>query len=187
MNLEAGTDLYEGRKDTQLNRYRAQAPGAGLGGPALQAEVPDEYGTDREPEKDSRAAPGYCARPDRPARAGTWRPQDGEKIMAETTGQPERQKHHKELIGTVISNKMQKTIVVEVTLKKAHPMYKRVIAIRQKFYAHDEKNEAHSGDVVRIEESRPLSKLKRWTLKEIVRKTALVPEVDVDAGTGIAK
>jgi len=108
-------------------------------------------------------------------------------MTAETTGQPERQKHHKELIGTVVSNKMQKTIVVEVTRKKAHPMYKRVIAIRKKFYAHDEKNEAHSGDVVRIEESRPLSKLKRWTLKEIVRKTALVPEVDVDAGTGIAK
>ena len=107
--------------------------------------------------------------------------------MAETTSQPERQKHHKELIGTVISNKMQKTIVVEVTRKKAHPMYKRVIAIRKKFYAHDEKNEAHSGDVVRIEESRPLSKLKRWTLKEIVRKTALVPEVDVDAGTGIGR
>ena len=107
--------------------------------------------------------------------------------MAETAGQPERQKHHKELIGTVISNKMQKTIVVEVTRKKAHPMYKRVIAIRKKFYAHDEKNEAHSGDVVRIEESRPLSKLKRWTLKEIVRKTALVPEVDVDAGTGVGR
>ena len=107
--------------------------------------------------------------------------------MAETASQPEKQKHHKELIGTVISNKMQKTIVVEVTRKKAHPMYKRVIAIRKKFYAHDEKNEAHSGDVVRIEESRPLSKLKRWTLKEIVRKTALVPEVDVDAGTGIGR
>ena len=107
--------------------------------------------------------------------------------MAETTSQPEGQKHHKELIGTVISNKMQKTIVVEVTRKKAHPMYKRVIAIRKKFYAHDEKNEAHSGDVVRIEESRPLSKLKRWTLKEIVRKTALVPEVDVDAGTGVGR
>jgi small subunit ribosomal protein S17 len=107
--------------------------------------------------------------------------------MAETTSQPERQKHHKELIGTVVSNKMQKTIVVEVTRKKAHPMYKRVIAIRKKFYAHDEKNEAHTGDTVRIEESRPLSKLKRWTLKDIVRKTALVPEVDADAGTGVGR
>ena len=72
---------------------------------------------------------------------------------------------------------MQKTIVVEVTRKKAHPLYGRVISIRKKFYAHDEKREAHVGDVVRIEESRPLSRLKRWTLKEIVRKTALVPEV----------
>ncbi|HLX83936.1 MAG TPA: 30S ribosomal protein S17 [Terriglobales bacterium] len=103
--------------------------------------------------------------------------------MAETTGQAEaKKKHHKELIGIVVSNKMQKTIVVEVTRKKAHPMYGRVIAIRKKFYAHDEKNEAHTGDTVKIEESRPLSKLKRWTLKDIVRKTALVPEVaDVDA------
>jgi small subunit ribosomal protein S17 len=108
--------------------------------------------------------------------------------MAETTSQTEARKpHHKELTGTVVSNKMQKTIVVEVTRKKAHPMYGRVISIRKKFYAHDEKNETHPGDVVKIEESRPLSKLKRWTLKEIVRKTALVPEVDVDAGTGVAR
>ncbi len=75
---------------------------------------------------------------------------------------------------------MQKTIVVEVTRKKAHPLYRRVISIRKKFYAHDEKNEAHVGDVVSIEESRPLSRLKRWTLKEIVRKTALVPEIAAD-------
>ena len=100
--------------------------------------------------------------------------------MAETTSQ-ERQPHHKILIGTVTSNKMQKTIVVEVTRKKAHGLYKRVISIRKKFYAHDEKNEAHVGDVVSIEESRPLSRLKRWTLKEIIRKTALVPEIPADA------
>jgi small subunit ribosomal protein S17 len=105
-------------------------------------------------------------------------------MMAESTSQPEKHKHHKELIGTVVSNKMQKTIVVEVTRKKAHPLYGRVISIRKKFYAHDEKNEAHTGDTVKIEESRPLSKLKRWKLKDIVRKTALVPEVDADAGTG---
>ena len=112
--------------------------------------------------------------------------------MAEIKGQTENapaEKHsgRKILIGTVVSNKMQKTIVVEVTRKKAHPMYKRVISIRKKFYAHDEKNETHPGDVVKIEESRPLSKLKRWQLKEIVRKTALVPEIDVDAGTGVGR
>ncbi|MFZ0481588.1 MAG: 30S ribosomal protein S17 [Terriglobales bacterium] len=100
--------------------------------------------------------------------------------MAETTGQP-RQPSHKILIGKVTSNKMKKTIVVEVTRQKAHPLYGRVISIRKKFYAHDEKNDAHIGDVVRIEESRPLSRLKRWTLKEIVRKTALVPEIVADA------
>jgi small subunit ribosomal protein S17 len=97
----------------------------------------------------------------------------------------ERKPHHKELIGVVVSNKMQKTIVVEVTRKKAHAMYGRVISIRKKFYAHDEKNETHTGDVVKIEESRPLSKLKRWTLKEIIQKTALVPEVDAEAGTNL--
>jgi len=85
----------------------------------------------------------------------------------------------KELIGYVVSNRMNKTIVVEVVRRKAHPLYSRVISKAKKFYAHDEKNEAHVGDVVRLEETRPLSKLKRWRLKEIVRKTALVPEVAV--------
>jgi small subunit ribosomal protein S17 len=61
--------------------------------------------------------------------------------------------------------------------KEAHPFYGRVVARNKKFYAHDEKNEAHVGDVVRLEETRPLSKLKRWKLKDIVRKTALVPEI----------
>jgi small subunit ribosomal protein S17 len=105
--------------------------------------------------------------------------------MAETTGQPEKRSGRKLLLGKVVSNKMKKTIVVEVTRKKAHPLYGRVISIRKKFYAHDEKNDAHIGDTVRIEESRPLSRLKRWQLKEIVRKTALVPEIAVDAGTGV--
>ncbi len=100
--------------------------------------------------------------------------------MAETASQ-EKKTGRKELYGKVVSNKMKKTIVVEVTRKKSHALYGRVISIRKKFYAHDEKNEAHVGDFVRIEESRPLSRLKRWTLKEIVRKTALVPEIAADA------
>ena len=104
--------------------------------------------------------------------------------MAETTGQVEKHSGRKLLLGKVVSNKMKKTIVVEVTRKKAHPLYGRVISIRKKFYAHDEKNEAHVGDTVRIEESRPLSRLKRWTLKEIVRKTALVPEIAADVIAG---
>jgi small subunit ribosomal protein S17 len=83
----------------------------------------------------------------------------------------------KEVVGEVVSSRMHKTIVVQVVRKKTHPFYKRVVSKAKKFYAHDEKNEARVGDVVRLEETRPLSKLKRWRLKEIVRRTALVPEV----------
>jgi len=93
--------------------------------------------------------------------------------MAETQAAGRR----KELIGHVVSNRMKKTIVVQVIRKKSHPLYTRVIAKAKKFYAHDENNEAHIGDVVKLEETWPLSKLKRWKLKEIIRKTALVPEV----------
>src|ERR1700730_13181304 len=82
----------------------------------------------------------------------------------------------KEVVGEVVSNRMKKTIVVEVVRKKSHAFYGRVVSKGKKFYAHDEKNEARIGDVVRLEETRPLSKLKRWRLKQIIRKTALVPE-----------
>src|SRR5450432_3581048 len=95
-------------------------------------------------------------------------------------GTPEQGKpqgRRKEVVGEVVANRMQKTIVVRVTRKKAHPFYGRVVARNKKFYAHDEKNEAHVGDVVRIEETRPLSKLKCWKLKDIVRKTSLAPDV----------
>ena len=96
--------------------------------------------------------------------------------MTETT-ERKTAGRRKEVVGEVVSNKMNKTIVVQVIRKKAHPFYGRVVSKAKKFYAHDEKNEAHVGDVVRLEETRPLSKLKRWKLKEIVRKTALVPEI----------
>jgi small subunit ribosomal protein S17 len=93
------------------------------------------------------------------------------------------QGRRKEVVGEVVANRMSKTIVVQVTRKKAHPFYGRVVARNKKFYAHDEKNEAHVGDVVRLQETRPLSKLKRWKLKDIVRKTALVPEIVLDHDT----
>jgi small subunit ribosomal protein S17 len=97
--------------------------------------------------------------------------------MAETTAQQQVHEARKQVVGEVVSSKMHKTIVVEVVRKKSHPFYGRVVSKGKKFYAHDEKNEARVGDVVRLEETRPLSKLKRWRLKEIVRKTALVPEI----------
>lgn len=90
--------------------------------------------------------------------------------------QPTAAGRRKEIVGEVVSNRMQKTIVVEVVRKKSHAFYGRVVSKAKKFYAHDEKGEAHVGDVVRLEETRPLSKLKRWRLKQIVRKTSLAPE-----------
>ena len=79
-----------------------------------------------------------------------------------------------EKIGAVLSSKMAKTIVVEVIRRVPHPLYKRIITKRKKFYAHDEESRAKLGDVVRIIECRPLSKLKRWRLGEVVRRAAQV-------------
>jgi small subunit ribosomal protein S17 len=69
---------------------------------------------------------------------------------------------------------MAKTIVVEVTRRAAHPVYKRIVSKRRKFYAHDEQQSAHVGDVVRIIECRPLSRLKRWELKDVLRRAVQV-------------
>jgi small subunit ribosomal protein S17 len=76
----------------------------------------------------------------------------------------------KERVGTVISDNMQKTVVVEVKRVYQHPLYKKVIKGKTRCYAHDGKGEAHKGDIVRIRECRPLSKTKRWKLVGIVRK-----------------
>src|SRR3954467_11602882 len=103
--------------------------------------------------------------------------------MADTTKSNETAEQastrRNEKVGVVVSTKMQKTIVIEVEMRKAHPKYKRVMKSNKKFYAHDEQNSARVGDVVRIREARPLSKLKRWTLEEIVRRSALAQLEDV--------
>ena len=90
-----------------------------------------------------------------------------------TAGTETAASRRNEKVGVVVSTKMQKTIVVEIEMRKAHPKYKRVMKSNKKFYAHDESNSARVGDVVRIRESRPLSKLKRWSLEEIVRRSSL--------------
>ena len=79
-----------------------------------------------------------------------------------------------EKVGQVVSTKMAKTIVVEVSRRVPHPLYKRIVGKRKKFYAHDEDGKAKLGDVVRIVECRPLSKLKRWRLTDIIRQAVQV-------------
>jgi small subunit ribosomal protein S17 len=76
----------------------------------------------------------------------------------------------KERIGKVVSNKMDKTITITVSRKVKHPMYGKFIGKTTKFHAHDEKNECGIGDTVRIMETRPLSKSKRWRLVEIIER-----------------
>jgi small subunit ribosomal protein S17 len=95
--------------------------------------------------------------------------------MAETTTTSSRSKR-KARVGEVISNTMAKTIIVRVERRFPHPKFKKVITGYKKFYAHDEKSEAKVGDRVRIEETRPISKTKRWRLVEVVEKgTGVVP------------
>ena len=85
----------------------------------------------------------------------------------------------KEVVGTVVSDKMQKTIVVKVDRRVRHPLYKKYVNRSRRFKAHDEKNTAKTGDLVRIIESRPLSRDKRWALQEILRRSAQTLEIGV--------
>jgi len=94
-------------------------------------------------------------------------------MTTETQAAPKAERGERfELIGKVTSAKMEKTIVVEVLRLMQHPKYRRVVRISKKFYAHDEKREAKQGDTVKIVSSRPISRLKRWRLKEVLTPSA---------------
>ena len=100
-----------------------------------------------------------------------------------TGATPQVQNKRKTKVGRVVSDKMDKTIVVSVERLARHPLYKRVIRLTTKFTAHDELNDAHTGDTVVIEESRPLSATKRWRLVSVVQRVgdhALPGEVVAD-------
>jgi small subunit ribosomal protein S17 len=92
--------------------------------------------------------------------------------MAETTerGETVKRNARKTRVGTVVSDKMQKTVVVKIDRRVAHPVYGKMVTRSTKVKAHDEENTAKAGDMVRIVETRPLSKDKRWRLVEIVEK-----------------
>ena len=81
-------------------------------------------------------------------------------------------------VGRVVSDKMDKTVVVSVERLRRHPIYKRVVRLSSKFKAHDDENDARVGDTVRIEESRPLSREKRWTVVEVVARGSHVELID---------
>ena len=93
-------------------------------------------------------------------------------MATQDTTAPKKIGNKNEKIGQVVSAKMQKTIVVEVQRLVQHPKYRRVLRISKKFYAHDEKREAKQGDTVIISSARPLSRLKRWRLKQVLTRKA---------------
>ena len=92
--------------------------------------------------------------------------------MAETQDQKQQAERprRKTRVGRVVSDRMSKTVVVAVELRVAHPLYGKRVVHTTKYYAHDEDGQAHTGDTVRIMETRPLSKTKRWRLVEIIEK-----------------
>ncbi len=92
---------------------------------------------------------------------------DATTAEAAATATEARTSLRKDRVGTVVSNKMNKTIVVEVERRVPHPKFKKIVRMTSKFYAHDEKEEAQVGDKVLISETRPVSKLKRWRLVEV--------------------
>ncbi len=89
--------------------------------------------------------------------------------MSENTTTEKPQGLRKSRIGVVVSTKMNKTIVVEYVARVPHPIFKKIVKKSKKFYAHDENEQAQVGDKVRISETRPLSRLKRWKLEEIIK------------------
>lgn len=92
----------------------------------------------------------------------------------EATGAETQRRHRRVLQGVVVSNKMEKTIVVQVRRRYKHPRYRKYVNERIRYKAHDERNEANVGDTVRIVSVRPLSREKRWRLQAIVEKATLV-------------
>jgi small subunit ribosomal protein S17 len=92
------------------------------------------------------------------------------KTKTETQTPTESRGQRKVRLGTVISDKMNQTIIVQVGTSKAHRLYRKTVQQRTRFKVHDEKNECGIGDLVRITETRPISKEKRWRLLEIVEK-----------------
>ncbi len=118
-----------------------------------------------EPKKKRKRLPRAL----RPHKGGRSRVRATERKPISREPKPEHERgRHQERRGVVVSDAMDKTIVVKVEMVRMHPRYQKVIRRSTKFHAHDEQNQAHVGDIVRIVETRPLSATKRWRLAEIV-------------------
>jgi small subunit ribosomal protein S17 len=142
----------------------AEEPAAAEPAPA---EAPAAEAPAAEPKRKKKRLP----RPLRRQRTKAKRERPAERKPITRTPKPEGERgRRQERRGVVVSSAMDKTIVVQVQTIKAHPRYKKVVRRTQKFHAHDEQNQAKQGDIVRIVETRPLSKTKNWRLAEVVEE-----------------
>lgn len=186
----ASADAEADEKGTEVSGEESATEGVGLEPgaeatnevPAAEAEAelqPEalEEAPGAGAEADAGAAPQSASTPKkkrlpralRPQRAKPKREPTAKRKPVVRLEKPVRERgRNQERQGTVVSSAMEKTIVVKVDVIKAHPKYKKVVRRSTTFHAHDERNEAKVGDVVRIVETRPLSKTKRWRLAEIV-------------------
>jgi small subunit ribosomal protein S17 len=129
------------------------------------AEAPAEPAAVSEPKRKKKRLP----RSERPKKTRPQRVPSAERKPITRLPKPERERgRRQERQGTVVSAAPDKTIVVRVDVVKLHPRYKKVVKRSTRLHAHDEENQAKPGDIVRIVETRPLSRMKRWRLQEIV-------------------
>jgi small subunit ribosomal protein S17 len=135
--------------------------------PAAEEPAAEEAAAPAQPEPKKKRK--RLPRALRPQKGRRRRERATERRPISREPKPEHERgRHQERRGVVVSDAMDKTIVVKVDVIKSHSRYKKVIRRSVKFHAHDERNEAHIGDVVRIVETRPLSKTKRWRLAEVL-------------------
>lgn len=134
-----------------------------------------------EKKKSSPRAPRGAATPSRAAASRAKAAAPTETSSPAVTVQPEAAhgQRRREAVGTVVSNKMQKTIVVKIDRRVRHPLYNKYVTRSRRFQAHDERNDAKMGDLVELIESRPLSRNKRWALKRVIRRATQTIEVSV--------
>ncbi len=142
-----------------------EAPAEAAEAPAEAADAPAEAAAVSEPKKKGKRLP----RSERPRKTRPKRVAATERKSITRLPKPEHERgRRQERQGTVVSAAADKTIVVRVDVVKLHPRYKKVVKRSTRLHAHDEENQAKQGDVVRIVETRPLSRMKRWRLQEIV-------------------
>ncbi len=166
-NVEEGSpeaDAGDGQGEAVRTAEEGVEASAGEGAPASAPAEPTGEAEQTAARKKKR-----LPRPERRTRAKPKQEAPKKRKPIVRLAKPERERApRQERRGVVVSSAMDKTIVVKVDTVKAHPRYKKVIRRSTKFHAHDEQNAANVGDVVRIVETRPLSKTKNWRLAEIV-------------------